>query len=501
MILKDELRARVTAGETARTMAQAEEIALAEVRKDTSRTIEDLAAATRRQEAMDRDIAHQTEMLVQARSDKAHSEQEAASARQKIDDIERELHARAGEIDACRHEVDRLNTAVSDIRVKKASLDQMLESAVKRQDQLGHLAVELGERTTMADGKQNSAYAAIGRAAGLVVRKRELLAEKAMESEAVRARITAHRASLDQVTLRVSEAEEEIKKDRAGIEVMLKEAGEIDMAEQKSALAVDHLLNQVLERNDCELLRVIGDYHMREIPGEDVRARIDELKTLIDRMGPINLSAITEFEEQNERFEQLSVQKTDLENALLDLEKAISKMDKDSRRRFKETFDDVNERFQQIFPKLFNGGRANLALTDPNDLLSTGVEIFAQPPGKKVSSNEVLSGGEKALTAVSLLFAIFLHRPSPFCILDEVDAPLDEANINRFVDMVHQMTERSQFIFITHSKVTMEKSDALYGITMEEPGISKVVSVRLTDERKNLGGNHHRTDDETAVYA
>lgn len=499
--LKEELRARVTAGETARTMAQAEEIALAEVRKDTSRTVEDLAAFDRRKDAMDRDIAHQTEMLVQARSDKARAEQEGAGAKQRIDDIERELHARAAEIDACRRDVDRLNAAVSDIRVKKASLDQMLESAVRRQDQLGSLARELDERTSMADDKQRTAFASVGRSAGLVVRKRELLADKVKESEEIQVRITTLRAGLDQAVQLVSEAEEAIKKERTFIEAVSKEVAEIDTAEQKSGLAVDHLLGQVQERNDCDLLRVIGDYHMREIPGEDVRARIEELKSLIDRMGPINLSAIEEFEEQNQRFEQLSVQKIDLENALLDLEKAISKMDKDSKRRFKETFDDVNQRFQQIFPTLFKGGQAHLELSDPNDLLTTGVEIFAQPPGKKVSSNEVLSGGEKALTAVSLIFAIFLHRPSPFCILDEVDAPLDEANINRFVDMVHQMTDRSQFIFITHSKVTMEKSEALYGITMEEPGISKVVSVRLTDERRTSGGDHHRKDDVTAVYA
>jgi chromosome segregation protein len=169
-----------------------------------------------------------------------------------------------------------------------------------------------------------------------------------------------------------------------------------------------------------------------------------------------------------------------VEQALEDLETAIARMNRESKRRFKETFEDVNNRFQEIFPKLFNGGRAHLALSDPEDLLTTGVEIVAQPPGKKLGNIDLLSGGEKALTAVSLLFAIFLHRPSPFCLLDEVDAPLDEANVGRFIDMVRRMTDRSQFILITHSKLTMERSDVLYGVTMEEPGISKLVSVKLT---------------------
>ncbi len=500
--LKTELSARLTAGETARTMAQSEEIALAEIKKDTSRTTEDLAAIIRRQEAMERDIAHQTEMLVQARSDKARSEQEASSARQRIESIEQELHARAYEIDVCRRETDRLNAQVADIRVKKASLDQMLESAVKRKDQLQYAAKDLDERTAMADDRRRAASFAVGRAAGAIMLKREQSAEKVDQSELIRTAITERRIALDEATARVAEAEARIKLERTEIDTISKEVAHFEMEEQKSVLAIDHLLNQVAERNDVNLLRVLCDYHMRDIPGEDIRSRIEELKKLIDRMGPINLSAIEEFEKENEEFQQLSAQKADLENALADLEKAIAKMDRDSKRRFKESFDDINERFQQIFPKLFMGGHAHLELSDPDDLLATGVNIIAQPPGKKLGSNELLSGGEKALTAVSLVFAIFLHRPSPFCILDEVDAPLDEANINRFVDMVHQMTDRSQFIFITHSKVTMEKSDTLYGITMEEPGISKVVSVRLTDERNERGGHHYRNDgDGTAVYA
>ena len=154
-------------------------------------------------------------------------------------------------------------------------------------------------------------------------------------------------------------------------------------------------------------------------------------------------------------------------------------MNRICRLRFKETFEAINEKFEVTFPRLFRGGKAKLVLTDENDFLETGVDIIVQPPGKKLQSITLLSGGEKALTAVSLLFAIFLTKPSPFCFLDEVDAPLDDANLDRFNDMIHEMSSHSQFVLVTHNKKTMESAEMLYGITMAEPGVSKVVSVRM----------------------
>jgi chromosome segregation protein len=200
---------------------------------------------------------------------------------------------------------------------------------------------------------------------------------------------------------------------------------------------------------------------------------------VLARMGEVNLTAIEEFEEVQTRVDYLSSQKTDLESAISQLQEAIDKINRTTRDRFAETFRAVNELFQQIFPRLFSGGKAELKLTDPSDMLGTGVEIVASPPGKQVRSLELLSGGEKALTAVSLIFAIFLTKPSPFCLLDEVDAPLDEANVGRFGAMVQEMAERTQFIIITHNKRTMEIADRLYGVTMEVKGVSKLVSVNM----------------------
>ncbi len=251
------------------------------------------------------------------------------------------------------------------------------------------------------------------------------------------------------------------------------------MRERDLAKDLEHLLDTMTERHRVDLTKVIGDYHFRELPDAQVRERIDELLRLVERMGEINLTAIEEYEEKSQRYEYLTAQRADLETALSQLDKAIRQMNKESKRMFRETYEDVNARFKQIFPRLFGGGKAELQLTHPDDLLETGVDIVAQPPGKRLGSIELMSGGEKALTAVSLIFSIFQHRPSPFCVLDEVDAPLDEANIGRFAEGIRSMTKHSQFIVITHSKATMQMADVLYGVTMETPGISKLVAVEL----------------------
>jgi len=245
---------------------------------------------------------------------------------------------------------------------------------------------------------------------------------------------------------------------------------------------MQHLLEAVTEKfRGLNLKRVVGDYHLRPPPEEDTRSRINELTTLIDRMGSVNLEAQREYEEASSRYTFYSTQKADLEKALADLDRAIAQMNRESKRLFTDTFHAVNERFQQVFPQMFRGGRASLQLTNPDDMLETGIEILAQPPGKKLASIELMSGGEKALTAVSLIFAIFQIKPSPFCILDEVDAPLDEANVARYNDLVRSMTDRSQFILITHIKRTMQMVDVLYGVTMQESGVSRLVSVKLNE--------------------
>jgi chromosome segregation protein len=259
----------------------------------------------------------------------------------------------------------------------------------------------------------------------------------------------------------------------------------LTLEEREAELAIEHLLEGVYDRHRVDVRKELTDYHDRALPDEGTHGRIDELRKIVERMGEINLMAIEEYEERSKRYEYLVAQKLDLETALDQLDKAIRQMNRKSRLMFREAFDEVNARFKKMFPRMFGGGRAELRLTESEDLLEAGVEIVAQPPGKKLTSIELMSGGEKALTAVSLIFSLFQYKPSPFCLLDEVDAPLDEANVGRYCEMIREMTDRSQFILISHSKTTMQSSDVLYGVTMETPGISKLVSVELRGQERD----------------
>jgi len=209
---------------------------------------------------------------------------------------------------------------------------------------------------------------------------------------------------------------------------------------------------------------------------ESWAAELEKIERQIQRLGPINLAAIDELAEQSQRKDYLDEQHLDVTEALATLERAIAKIDRETRSRFKDTFEKVNAKVEEFFPRLFGGGHGSLQMTG-DDLLSTGVSVNAQPPGKRVSNIQLLSGGEKALTAVALVFAFFELNPSPFCMLDEVDAPLDDANVGRFCELVKEMSERVQFIFITHNKVTMEMAQQLMGVTMNEPGVSRLVAV------------------------
>jgi chromosome segregation protein len=217
-----------------------------------------------------------------------------------------------------------------------------------------------------------------------------------------------------------------------------------------------------------------------DIPLEENENTLAETKNKIDKLGAINLAAIEELEEHEERKTYLDKQYEDLTKSVETLESAIKKIDIETKSKFKDTFDAINKNLTYFFPKIFGGGKSYLELTD-NDLLNTGVNIMAKPPGKLVKNLNLLSGGEKAGTGIAFVFSIFRINPAPFCLLDEVDAPLDEANNERFCNVVKEMSESVQFIFITHNKSTMQMADVLSGVTMREAGVSKMVSVNVED--------------------
>jgi len=213
---------------------------------------------------------------------------------------------------------------------------------------------------------------------------------------------------------------------------------------------------------------------------DDAKRQLDDLRKKIDALGPVNMMALEELSEVEDRFDFLVTQKTDIEKAIADTQSAISDIKRRSREKFVESFNAINENFKKMFVELFGGGHGEMRLIDETDVLESGIEIIAQPPGKRLQNVLLLSGGEKAMAALSLVMAIFKYRPSPFCLLDEVDAPLDDVNIGRFADKVIEMSVETQFMIITHSKRTMEIARTLYGVTMEDPGVSKLISVKLS---------------------
>ena len=296
--------------------------------------------------------------------------------------------------------------------------------------------------------------------------------------------------------------ETELMQMRQRVETVNQNIRELDEAKEDVVQEIEQLRRQLEEKRlesrtlevrkktyqeqlvelECDLTTIIA-----ELPTEaDIKIWEEETQRIADRiqrLGAINLAAIEEYKVEDERKQYLDAQYNDLNEALATLEAAISKIDKETKERFKETFDKVNESFQTLFPRVFGGGSAYLELHG-EDILDTGIAVMAQPPGKRNATIHLLSGGEKALTAVALVFAIFQLNPAPFCLLDEVDAPLDDANVGRFCSLVKEMSDKVQFVFITHNKIAMEMAEQLTGVTMQEPGVSRIVAVNIEEAAK-----------------
>jgi chromosome segregation protein len=361
-----------------------------------------------------------------------------------------------------RDAVHAMTLRVETMRSRRAALDQSLErhrelllQARGRCDELSAVLASL--ETPLAE------------------RRRDLDAALGQRLE-VEARLAQARERLQEVDQSLRQAES----GRGDIEQRLQQRREALEAARIEARALEVRLQDLEEqfRATGAELRAVLESLPAERTEQECLAELERLDRRIQRLGPINLAAIDEFSQLSERKEYLDRQHADLTEALETLENAIRKIDRETRTRFKETYDRVNSQLQRIFPILFGGGHAYLELTG-TDLLETGVTVMARPPGKRNSTIHLLSGGEKALTALALVFAIFELNPAPFCLLDEVDAPLDDANVYRFCDLVKSMAHAVQFVLVTHNKITMEIADQLIGVTMQEAGVSRLVAVDM----------------------
>jgi chromosome segregation protein len=406
-------------------------------------------------------------------------EQEREQLRELLPRLEEDETRRGVEIEALAERSEKLAAELTEAKVALASWQEQCNALASTRDRLERQAASERDRSRRLE---EAAVESERRIADLDKAITEMVDQHGQLLEEHKlATTTKHDASeaCDAINVRVSELEVGIRNLRQDLDEERERLGEVDLGLRELNMEREHLVGDIRDRFDAEIHTLLTDHHDRPTPTAEHRDRIKHLKRVLSRMGEVNLTAITEFEEVSKRHEYLTGQQADLEEAIEKLQAAIDKINVTTRERFRETFEQVNAYFQKLFPRLFNGGRAELVMTDPSNLLETGIDILAQPPGKKVSSLELLSGGEKALTAVSLIFGIFLMKSSPFCLLDEVDAPLDDANVGRFCDMVRELSERTQFIIITHNKRTMEIADRLYGVTMQQRGISKLVSVNM----------------------
>jgi len=393
--------------------------------------------------------------------------------------LELEAARLKGELDARRELLAVAREKVTAIRVQTATVREQHDATLRALSELEQRTGELVQR--MSADRQEIEAGEVARVRlqsdiGAATERLEVLVRQQADSES---RLTVLRGHFEEAGAALALIEAQLKKSREEGDTVRQSQADLNLRFSTLTMQAEHLEQALQERSRIAMSEAVSRLESVEFDEAARRLRQVELQRLLDEMGEVNLMAIEECAGMEERFTFLTSQKEDLEESLHGLQQAIQRINRTTRQRFLETYNLVNAKFQEVFPRLFCGGRAELRLTDEEDLLETGIEIIVQPPGKKLQNVTLLSGGEKALTAVALIFSIFLIKPTPFCLLDEVDAPLDDANIGRFNEMVREMSSISQFIIITHNKATMQVADTLYGITMEEPGASRVVSVRL----------------------
>jgi chromosome segregation protein len=407
---------------------------------------------------------------------------ELASAEQRRSELEAQAAAVQAGLAGLKDHRDMATVTMSQQMARVASLEERHRSAAGVLARIESLVQEMAERCAALRTHIDTAAAEkLQREAENVTLGEQLIAWAAEQQICVEREQALH-AESEQLRARLAELDEALRHSRQLLDQARDRRGELAAAVAKLESDVQHMAETCLNELNIPREDLVADATLTLVEGEQLAAEdqtYHEMRTRLDHMGPVNMMALEEYKETAERHQFLDTQRKDLLDAIENLQNTIREIDTISRQKFQEAFERINENFQAIFRKLFNGGQAYMRLTDDLNAAESGIDIVASPPGKKLQNVLLLSGGEKALTAISLLTAIFQYAPSPFCILDEVDAPLDEANIGRFTELIKEMSLQTQFVLITHSKKTMSVAPVMYGVTMQEPGVSKLVSVRF----------------------
>lgn len=504
-----------------------EEAALAKERDSVSARRDEAKTALETASRLQRELSEAGHKIDTLQSEKTALERQIAAADERIAHVERDLQSGGDQLANQKTELAAFETAqkktvlreeelterTNELRLGVATDRQRHENLIAQREPMSARDAELAELITV-------------RKADIAMYERKLAtqAEESRESETLIKTQTAQRDEAQANSARIagqratrlaaiSDRESELRRVRDSLGELQDRRAQRQVRESQFQMKVDNLLAHISRNYQIDLRGFTSDEaafqktlraqvkRNEKLEGEasfdqlrtgsatprppefgapDVEKFIADLRTQLDNMGPVNLEAVHEYDELEERYKFLEAQNADLTNSQRELLDVIARINSTTRKLFAETFEQVRANFREMFGELFRGGRADLSLLDENDPLNCGIEITAKPPGKQLQSVSLLSGGERAMTAVALLFAIYMVRPSPFCILDEVDAPLDENNINCFIRVLDRFVQQSQFIIITHNKRTIAKADILYGVTMEERGVSKLVGVKLT---------------------
>ncbi len=368
------------------------------------------------------------------------------------------------------------------LKVQNAARKERDDALAQQIAQLEENQRTLGQRQfNIRREKEQIAQQLTEKTHALLLHKKELKALQ-QQVEHDEAQFQSQHQQLAQIETKLQKTLQSVEKYRSTLEQLNEKRTQYLLRQKELEVELKALQEDIQKRYHLPIGETLPQNHCRKPPQKNDFERLETLKKQLSRIGEVNPLAEKEFAEIDERHRFLSSQIDDLNKALHSLKKTIQKINQQTKEQFKETFEKIRDYFGELFPKLFEGGKGELILTDPHNLLETGVDIMVHPPGKRRQTVALLSGGEKAMTTLALLFSFFLYKPAPFCVMDEVDAPLDEANVDRFNKLLRELSSLTQFIVITHNKRTMEMGDHLYGVTMQEPGVSTIVAVQLQDE-------------------
>ncbi|HEX8894962.1 MAG TPA: chromosome segregation protein SMC, partial [Terriglobales bacterium] len=399
--------------------------------------------------------------------------------------LETQVQTAQSSLDELRQQRDEASRHASDARAHLATLEERRRGAVATVERLEAMVAEVTSRLDKLKGQIEAAAAEKEEREQENARLSGHEIQWAAERESAQQGDRELQEELQTVRARLTELEESLKTARHELDSARDRRGELSAEQARVESDAQHMAETCIRELSQPREELVADETLPRLAGEELgneEGRYREMRTRLENMGPVNMMALEEYQETAQRHEFLETQRQDLLQSIENTLSTIKEIDTISRQKFEEAFARINENFAQTFSKLFGGGQAFMRLTDQENAQESGIDVVASPPGKKLQNVLLLSGGEKALTALALLVGIFQFQPSPFCILDEVDAPLDEANIGRFTGLVQELSGQTQFIIITHSKKTMGIAPVMYGVTMQEPGVSKLVSVRFHEE-------------------